>query len=56
MSILDKIRGPEDVKNLPEDKLPELAKEIRQRIINVTSKNGGHIGPNLGSISLLIGQ
>ena len=54
MSILDKIRGPEDVKNLPEDKLPALAQEIRERIINVTSKNGGHIGPNLGVTELSI--
>lgn len=54
MSLLEKIQSPADVKALPEDALPQLAEEIRQRIISVTSKNGGHVGPNLGVVELTI--
>ncbi|MEN8662807.1 MAG: 1-deoxy-D-xylulose-5-phosphate synthase [Lentimonas sp.] len=54
MSLLEKIQSPSDVKALPEDALPQLADEIRQRIISVTSKNGGHVGPNLGVVELSI--
>ncbi len=34
--------------------MPQLAEEIRQRIISATSKNGGHVGPNLGVVELTI--
>ena len=54
MSLLENIQSPADVKALPEDALPQLADEIRQRIISVTSKNGGHVGPNLGVVELSI--
>lgn len=54
MSILSKIRGPEDVKVLAAHELPLLAAEIRNEIITVTSKNGGHVGPNLGVVELCI--
>lgn len=52
--MLEKISGPDDVKRLPSEKLPELARELRERIIGVTSKNGGHVGPNLGVVELTI--
>lgn len=55
MSLLEQISSPDDVKKLNESQLSELAAEIRQRIIEVTSKNGGHIGPNLGVVELSIG-
>ena len=54
MSILASIRGPEDVQALPAERLPALAQEIRERLIAVTAKNGGHIGPNLGVVELTI--
>jgi 1-deoxy-D-xylulose-5-phosphate synthase len=54
MSLLDTIHSPADVKALPPGKLPALAQEIRERIISVTSANGGHIGPNLGVVELTI--
>ena len=50
--ILPRLTGPDDLKALPEDQLPVLADEIRQEIIEVTSENGGHIGPNLGVVEL----
>ncbi|MFM7241903.1 MAG: 1-deoxy-D-xylulose-5-phosphate synthase [Opitutia bacterium] len=54
MALLANIRGPEDVRALPADQLPALAAEIRERLIAVTSRNGGHIGPNLGVVELTI--
>ncbi len=54
MSLLENIKGPDDVKQLKPEQLPELAKEIREEIISVTSKNGGHVGPNLGVVELSI--
>ncbi|MBO7521700.1 MAG: 1-deoxy-D-xylulose-5-phosphate synthase [Opitutales bacterium] len=54
MSILSKIQGPDDVKKLSKQDLKVLAQEIREEIISVTSKNGGHVGPNLGVVELCI--
>ena len=54
MSILSKIQGPEDVKKLSKQDLKILADEIRGEIVSVTSKNGGHVGPNLGVVELCI--
>ena len=53
-NLLDSIRSPEDLRRLPMEKLPQLAAELRERIIDVTSKNGGHVGPNLGVVELSI--
>ncbi len=52
--LLDTIHGPADVKALPVASLPQLAQEIRDELIAVTAKNGGHIGPNLGVVELTI--
>ncbi|MCH2157014.1 MAG: 1-deoxy-D-xylulose-5-phosphate synthase [Opitutales bacterium] len=54
MSYLENTQSPEDVKALPADALPNLAEEIRARLISVTAENGGHIGPNLGVVELTI--
>ena len=55
MSLLDDITSPDDVKQLDFAQLTELASEIRERIINTTSVNGGHVGPNLGVVEISIG-
>jgi len=52
--LLDSIRGPHDVRALSPAELPQLAQEIREELIAVTAKNGGHIGPNLGVVELTI--
>jgi len=54
MPLLDSIRGPEDVKRLPAEQLPVLAAEVRQRLIDVVSQTGGHIGAGLGVVELTI--
>jgi 1-deoxy-D-xylulose-5-phosphate synthase len=55
MSLLARIHSPADLKALTRADLDGLADEIRQRIIGVTARNGGHIGPNLGVVELTIG-
>ena len=52
--LLDSIRAPADVKALSREQLPQLARELREEIIRVTSENGGHVGPNLGVVELTI--
>ncbi len=51
---METIRSPQDLKNVPRDKLPELAAEIRSRIIGVVSKTGGHLASSLGAVELAI--
>jgi 1-deoxy-D-xylulose-5-phosphate synthase len=53
-SLLAAIRGPADVKALAPHQLPQLAQEIRAELIAVTSRNGGHVGPNLGVVELTV--
>jgi 1-deoxy-D-xylulose-5-phosphate synthase len=52
--LLDSIRGPNDVKAIPEKDLPQLAQEVRDELIKVLSQTGGHLGPNLGVVELTI--
>ncbi|MDE0822260.1 MAG: 1-deoxy-D-xylulose-5-phosphate synthase, partial [Opitutales bacterium] len=54
MGILETIQGPKDLKKLNSTELQTLTAEIREKIIEVTSENGGHVGPNLGVIELSI--
>jgi 1-deoxy-D-xylulose-5-phosphate synthase len=54
MMILDKIDSPEDLKLLSIEELEQLAQEIRNRIIDVVSKTGGHLAPSLGAVELAI--
>ena len=53
-SYLDKINSPADLKRLPFDALDDLAREIRERILEVTSCAGGHLAPSLGVVELTI--
>ncbi len=54
MSLLASIRSPRDVKELSAEELPQLAAEIRDTLIKIVSRNGGHLGPNLGVVELTI--
>ncbi len=55
MSLLDRVKFPEDVKALREEELPLLAKEVREEILQTTSKTGGHLASSLGVTELTIG-
>jgi 1-deoxy-D-xylulose-5-phosphate synthase len=52
--LLDTIDSPSDLKRLRRDQLPQLAAEIRQRVLEVVATNGGHLASNLGSTELAI--
>ena len=52
--ILDKINSPQDLKKYNDKEKEELAKEIREEIIDIVSKNGGHLASNLGVVELTI--
>ena len=54
MGLLESIREPKDLQALDLDELTELAQEIRQKMIDVVSKNGGHLAPNLGVVELTL--
>ncbi|MCX7648292.1 MAG: 1-deoxy-D-xylulose-5-phosphate synthase, partial [Elusimicrobiales bacterium] len=54
MRYLGYIKGPADLKRLKVEELNELAEEIRERIIEVVSKNGGHLASSLGATDLII--
>ncbi len=53
-SLLDTIQSPADLKKLPRSELDFLAREIRDTIIAVVAKNGGHLAPSLGTVELAI--
>ncbi len=52
--ILDRVNKPDDLKKLNLVEKEELAKEIREYILEVVSKNGGHLASNLGIVELTI--
>src|SRR5437764_700359 len=54
MTILDRIQSPDDLKELSRDELRELSSAIRERLIEVCSRTGGHIGAGLGVVELTV--
>ncbi|NOY84005.1 MAG: 1-deoxy-D-xylulose-5-phosphate synthase [Nitrospirae bacterium] len=54
MSLLRKINSPQDLKKIPREALPELAKDIRALILETVSEKGGHLGASLGTVELTI--
>ncbi len=51
-TLLSDINSPEDLRKLPVEKLPELCRDIRQFILEVISRNPGHLGASLGVVEL----
>ncbi len=54
MTIIDGIKGPEDLKALSEEELTQLAQEVREHIIDTVGEIGGHFGANLGTCELAV--
>lgn len=52
--LLSKIKSPNDVKRLSEDQLAQLCTEIREKLVETVSVNGGHLSPNLGVVELTV--
>jgi len=54
MALLNQINIPADLRIIPKEKLPQLAKELRQFIIDVVAVKEGHLGASLGVVELTI--
>jgi 1-deoxy-D-xylulose-5-phosphate synthase len=54
MSILDRVRSPADLKGMSREELRELSAAVRERLIDVCSRTGGHIGAGLGVVELSV--
>ena len=52
--ILTRIDSPDDLRELSEEELPELASELRAFLLQSLSKTGGHLASGLGSIEITI--
>ena len=52
--LLDKVRIPADLRELPESDLPQLASELRTEMIDAVSQTGGHLGAGLGVVELTV--
>lgn len=53
-NLLSKINNPTDLRELPENQLPQVAQELRNFIIDIISKKEGHLGASLGVVELTI--
>ena len=53
-ALLESIHSPADLKRMSMAQMTELAKEIREFLIQTLSKTGGHLGPNLGVVELTL--
>lgn len=54
MTLLESIRSPHDLRALPGRQLPQVAEEIRRRILEIVGRQGGHLTSNLGVTELTI--
>jgi 1-deoxy-D-xylulose-5-phosphate synthase len=52
--LLDRVNFPSDLKEIDDRDLPELARELRDEMIDAVSKTGGHLGAGLGVVELTI--
>ncbi|MGV3624331.1 MAG: 1-deoxy-D-xylulose-5-phosphate synthase [Archangium sp.] len=54
MGLLEQIESPRDLRALPATDLPQLCRELRQEIIDVCGRVGGHLGASLGTVELIV--
>lgn len=52
--MLEKVNSPRDIKGFNVKDLENLAAEVRDKLIETVSKNGGHLASNLGTVELTI--
>jgi len=53
-SLLESVNSPADLRQLPQAKLPELARELRSYLLETVSNTGGHLAAGLGTVELTI--
>ncbi len=54
MTLLETVRGPEDLQRLAPAQLPVLAAELRDVLVETVSRTGGHLGPSLGVVEMAL--
>ncbi len=54
MRLLETIQAPEDIQKFSTVELIQLAAECRERIIEITSKKGGHLASSLGTLEITV--
>ena len=54
MSLLDSIDRPQDLHELSDEQLQQVAQEVREHIIDTVGEIGGHFGANLGTCELAV--
>ena len=52
--VLEKIHNPEDIKNLNNEQVEQLCRELRGFLIKSVAKTGGHLASNLGVVELTV--
>ncbi|MEO1748097.1 MAG: 1-deoxy-D-xylulose-5-phosphate synthase N-terminal domain-containing protein, partial [Pseudomonadota bacterium] len=52
--LLDQAVVPSDLRQIPEDQLPQVANELRAELVDAVSQSGGHLGSNLGVVELTV--
>ena len=52
--LLSGVKAPSDIKKMSTQQLYELCFEIRQKMLETVSKNGGHLSSNLGAVELTV--
>jgi 1-deoxy-D-xylulose-5-phosphate synthase len=52
--LLDQIDGPQDLKELDDEQLAQVAQEVRELIIDTIGEVGGHFGANLGACEIAV--
>ncbi|MFN2420151.1 MAG: 1-deoxy-D-xylulose-5-phosphate synthase [Gemmatimonadota bacterium] len=52
--LLDRVSDPRDLKSLTREELFQLAEEVRQRVLEVVARRGGHLGAPLGVVELTV--
>jgi 1-deoxy-D-xylulose-5-phosphate synthase len=52
--LLDTVKFPADLRKLPENRLPQLARELRAELVDAVSQTGGHLGAGLGVVELTV--
>ena len=54
MTLLESVKGPEDLKRLSQEQVAQLASELRDFMISSVSITGGHLGPSLGVVEITL--
>lgn len=54
LNLLEKIQSPDDLKSLNRQQLQQVAKELRNYVLQTVSRTGGHLSSNLGTVELTL--